>query len=79
MAGGIRGAGTGAGETKWKNWAMPNQRKDGKTNKNVWLTRDERILLTSVREALGLKTDTETIKRAIEELAKARGLCNSPS
>ena len=54
---------------------MPNQRKDGKTNKNVWLTRDERVLLASVRDSLGLKTDTETIKRAIEELARGRGLC----
>lgn len=53
---------------------MPNQRKDGKTNKNVWLTRDERALLTSIREALGLKNDTETIKRAIEELAKTKGI-----
>lgn len=53
---------------------MPNQRKDGKTNKNVWLTKDERMLLESIKQALGLKNDTETIKRAIKELAKSKGL-----
>ena len=53
---------------------MPNQRKDGKTNKNVWLTEDERALLTSIRRALGLPSDTETIKLAIDELARMKGL-----
>lgn len=53
---------------------MPNQRKDGKMNKNVWLTEEERRLLTSIRRTLGLSTDTETIKLAIDELAKMKGL-----
>lgn len=53
---------------------MPNQRKSGKTNKNIWLTPTERALLNAVRDALGLKTDTETIKRAIAELAESKGV-----
>ena len=53
---------------------MPNQRKSGKTNKNIWLTPTERALLNAVRDALGLKTDTETIKRAIADLAAAKGV-----
>ena len=53
---------------------MPNQRKAGKTNKNIWLTQQERAVLNDVRVALGLKTDTEVIKRALEELAKTKGI-----
>lgn len=53
---------------------MPNSRKDGKKNKNVWLTEDERNLLKSLREALGLESDTETIKRAIKDLAESKGI-----
>ena len=53
---------------------MPNQRKDGKQNTNVWLTQAERQILFSIREALNLKSNTDVIKRAIEELAKAKGI-----
>ncbi len=56
---------------------MPNQRKDGKQNTNVWLTQAERQILFSIREALNLKSNTDVIKRAIEELAKAKGIKNN--
>ena len=53
---------------------MPNQRKPGKTNKNIWLTQQERAVLKNIKSSLGLKTDTEVIKRALEELAKMKGI-----
>jgi hypothetical protein len=53
---------------------MPNKRKDGKQNTNVWLTEAEREVLLSIRKELGLNSNTEVIKRAIEELAKTKGI-----
>ena len=53
---------------------MPNKRKDGKQNTNVWLTEAEREVLLSIRKELGLNSTTEVIKRAIEELAKTKGI-----
>jgi hypothetical protein len=53
---------------------MPNKRKDGKQNTNVWLTEAEREVLLSIRKELGLNSNTEVIKRAIEELAKKKGI-----
>ena len=57
-----------------KGQTMSNQRKAGKRNTNVSLTPTERVVLEAVRDSLGLSSNTDVIKLAIEELAKRRGI-----